>query len=74
MVHMRIVALVLESESAFREEGLLGVLLDPMLLVLAGDRDHCRLLARVDDHASARNQCRGCSTRIYGPFYLHSNA
>ena len=40
MVHIGIIALVLERESVFREEGLPEVLRDSVLHVFAGDNAH----------------------------------
>jgi len=56
------VAIILECESAFREEGLPEVLLDPVLHVFAGDRDQRledRFRSQLPDECTAgRKQTR----------------
>jgi len=56
------IALVLECESAFREEGLPEVLRDPVLHVFAGDRDQ-RLVDRFRSQLPDESTERGKQTR-----------
>ena len=59
---MGIVALILESESAFREEGLPKVLRDPMLYVFAWDSYQC-LIDRLRSQFSDEGTEGGKETR-----------